>query len=107
MARYPKFRIYKDVVCLEIESREGARYWDVGHGLDFRPCHISRITRVRHGVLSGTPREVVAADIDGQWVVINLPRSDIPALAERGLIPADMLLPFDTVEKYTPKPDEN
>ena len=107
MARHPKFRIYKDIICLETDSPEGGRYWDLGRGLVFRSYHVSQITRVRHGILSGTSREVLAAHVEGQWVAINLPRSDIPSLQERGLMPSDMLLPYDEVEKYTPRPGEN
>lgn len=109
MNRPAKFRIYKDVICLETDTPQnvGARFWDQGFGLAFTPVNIREITKVRYGIVRGSGdtagRRVLAANVQGQWIAINMPRSDIPALQQRGFWPQDITPPYDSVH-YTQLP---
>ncbi len=104
-----KFKIYKNIICLETASPTGSKWWDQGYALDFAPLLIQHITHMRHGRLSDTGRQVIAARIiinnQGKWVAINPPRSDIFALIERDLWPEEMPKPYDIVPEYSPFPE--
>jgi hypothetical protein len=101
----PKFRIYKGVVCLEAPSTEGRKWWDQGYGLGYTPYPIDRIYRMRHGFAREGGREILAVDVEGQWVALNPPRSDVPTLVECNLWPQTMPRPFEEVQAYTPWPE--
>lgn len=104
-----KFKIYQDIVCLEMDTPQniGAKYWDQGYGLAYTPVHLREIKKVRYGIVRGmgesAGRRVLAAWYQGRWVAINLPRSDVPSLKLRNLFPQDLPEPYTQVF-YTPLP---
>lgn len=92
ITRYPQFRVYRNIICLEMEHPQGRvvgnKWWDQGFELNFTPYDIHRVEGVRFGLIQGSTREVLAARIKEQtgWVVINLARSDLPAMADKGFL---------------------
>jgi hypothetical protein len=101
----PKFRIYEGILCLEMYAKNGGKWWDQGYGLGYMPYPIVKVRRIRHGFVREGAREVLAVDVDGQWVAMNPPRSDVPTLVAWGLWPETMPKPFEGVEVYTPWPE--
>lgn len=108
MQKKPLFKIYKGIVCLEDYAPDGGKWWDVGYGLAFRPYKITDIRQVRYGRLQGSGstagRQVLAAMVDGGWVAINLPRSDVPSLKAAKLWPPELVAPYERVERYSEWP---
>lgn len=106
--RHAKFKIYADIVCLEMESPVGGKFWGQGLRLGYTPVWVRDIQRVKYGLLQGSGHDagrwVLAAWYDTQWVAINLPRSDIAGLQRARLWPAGTPLPYDTLTAYTPLP---
>lgn len=103
-AQKPIFRIYEGMACLELESRDGGKWWDQGMSLGYTAVPIRHIPKVRYGMIMGEGRYVLAAFWEGQWVAINLPRSDVFALKAKGLWPDGLAAPYDTIDHYTPPP---
>ena len=105
-----KFRIYQGIICLEMPSRTGHLWWDQGYQLGYTPYPAIQVDRVQYGVLHGNRRPVLAAQITTaggrQWVAVNLPRSDVFALKQRGLWHADMVAPYNEKPNYTPWPEK-
>ena len=109
----PKFKIYKGVICLEMPSRTGGIWWYQGMGLGFTPWKIEGITQIKytrlHGAGHTAGRETMVAHIPiagvMQWVAVNLPRSDIPALKQRGLWHESIEAPYDSVAQYADYPE--
>jgi hypothetical protein len=103
-----KAKVYKDIICLEVASPEGPRWWFQTPALAYTPYHVDRIRRLVWGTLSGSARQVLAVPVQqgGKEVLvaINLPRSDIAALKRKGLVPEGYQLPTRT-DTYTPWPD--
>lgn len=109
----PKFKIYKDVICLEMPSRTGGAWWYQGMGLGFTPWKIEGINSAKYtrlhgsGHVAGRETLVVQIPIAGvmQWVAVNLPRSDIPALKRRGFWDNAMQAPYDEAPPYADYPE--
>lgn len=103
-----KFAIYRDIVCIESYSPYGHLWWDQGYNLGFTPLPIQHVTHVKHGKLTEGGRQVIAIrfihDNVGKWVAINLPRSDLAALARIFPWPKSMQKPYTEIEFYTPPP---
>lgn len=90
---------------METRTPHGRLWWDQGFDLGLSPIRIDRITQVRSGTLQMSRRKVLTVLVDGEWVAVNAPRSDVPALLEKGWWPESWPVPFDTVEAYTPWPE--
>ena len=103
-----KAKVYKDVVCLEMPSNDGAKWWYHGASLCYTPVLIHEIKRIQYGVISGTHKEVLAVPLrlGGQehLVAINLPRTDIVGLMQARLWNPHFPVPHQTTN-YTPWPD--
>jgi len=104
-----KTKIYKDIVCLEVASSNGAKWWLQGYGMSYSPMPVNAIKQVAQGTLRGTNRKVLttAIDIAGQatMVTINTQRSDVWAMIRRGLIAKDTPLPREN-PNYTQHPEK-
>lgn len=105
----PKFRIYANIVCLEMACSTGHLWWDQGYGLGYTPFKANLITQVRYGKLRESPRHVLAARImlegRARWVAVNLPRSDIPALEKYKIWPEVTPKPYTAKPVYTSWPE--
>jgi hypothetical protein len=97
-----KAKVYEGVVCLEINSADGAKWWYQGTALAYSPALVQDIKVLRVATIQGTRKPVLAAPISvgnsEHLVVLNLPRSDVVALKRRGLIPRDMPLPHEKTD---------
>ncbi|MDD9911718.1 MAG: hypothetical protein OXR68_08440 [Alphaproteobacteria bacterium] len=105
----PRFRIYQGIACLEDKAPphiHAGKWWDQGFNLNYTPYPIKNIRHIRIGIIQGTTREVIAAQINQQWIVINPARSDIPALEKVGIWPTHMKKPYSTLPTYTPWPEK-
>jgi len=106
--RPAKFKIYQHVVCLEMKSPIGGKFWHQGLQLGYTPVLLRHLRRVKYGLLQGSGtdagRWVLATWYENQWVAINLPRSDIAGLQQAGLWPQNLATPYDTLAAYTPLP---
>lgn len=106
-----KMKIYKGVLCLEIASRVGAKWWYQTPGLAFTPFALSDVPNITQGRIVGTQRHIAALNlmVSGQkrLVAINLPRSDIGGMMRRGLWDDDFPHPGFNIENitYTPWPE--
>ncbi|MBI1363246.1 MAG: hypothetical protein GC134_04620 [Proteobacteria bacterium] len=103
-----KAKVYKDIICLEVASPEGGKWWFQTPSLSYTPYHVDRIQRLVWGKMTGSSREVLAVPVQKGaqevLVAVNLPRSDLAALKRRKLIPAGYPVP-DRENAYTPWPD--
>ena len=103
-----KVKIYEGVVCLEVYSPDGGKWWYAGGSLAFTPVLAPEIYHVRYGQIEGTRREVlaVAMKIDGKenLIAVNIPRSDIAALKKRRLWPEGLEEPYTKIN-YSPWPE--
>jgi len=101
MENVNKVKIYKGVVCLEIPSAYGGKWWYQGGTLAYTPVLAEEVYAMRHGTLRDSRRDVlvVAIKIGGEekLVAINLPRTDIDALKRRGLWPNAMEKPYKSI----------
>lgn len=108
MVKAANFKIYQGIICLELRTPHGRRWWAQGYGLGFAPYPLAKVAGIRAGKLEETGRRVLAVRIpvDGtmSWVAVNAPRSDISALEAMGAWPPDWPKPYDTVT-YTPWPE--
>lgn len=102
-----KVKIYQGVVCLEIASAGGGRWWYQGGGLAYTPFLASQVRHIQVGVVAGSGRQVVAVKIKkgrvSQLVAVNLVRSDVPALVALGVWPSGVAVPF-AAPVYSPWP---
>jgi len=102
-----KAKVYKDIICLEVYSPEGARWWLQTPTLSYTPYHVDRIVRMASGVIRGSSRPVLAVQVrqggEDVLVAVNIARSDIAALKRKRLVPASYTLP-ERVDTYTPWP---
>ena len=75
----------------------------VGLGVDlaYTPYRIDKITKVKVGKLSNSPRTVMAVDTPDGWVAVNLPRSDVPTLQKLGIWNTALTVPYEGVKVYT------
>jgi hypothetical protein len=103
-----KAKVYKDIVCLEVASPDGGKWWFQTQALAYTPYHVDRVTRLVAGTLTGSSRSVLAVQIKQEGhdilVAINIPRTDVVALKRKKLVPSSYPLP-DRVDVYTPWPD--
>lgn len=101
-------KIYKGVACLEATSPEGDRWWYQPGELAYSPVRIDDIKRVVAGRIG--LRRVLAVPV--QWgsrrtlVALNLPRTDLWTLKERGLLPESYKLPSEEKPAYTEWPED-
>jgi len=90
-------KIYKDVVCLEVASSNGPKWWYQGYSMSYSPFPIKALKQVAQGTIKQGNRKVMttAIDIGGtpHVVAINMQRSDVWAMIRRGLVPASTSLP--------------
>lgn len=102
-----KAKVYQGVVCLEIDSAYGAKWWMQTPNNSYTPVLVEEIRVLRHGVLRGSNQPVLAAPLrlngQDQLIAINMARSDIAALKKRRLWPGGMKEPF-TSYNYTEWP---
>ena len=102
-----KAKVYQGIVCLEIASAYGQKWWYQGESLSYTPVLVNKLRAVSKAVLEGSRKEVlvVALKIGNteRLIAVNIPRSDIAALKARRLWPAGMPEPF-TSFSYTPWP---
>lgn len=103
-----KVKVYKGIACLEMQSKEGPRWWYQPETLAFTPIPIKMIRRLMWGRVTSTGREVLAAEmkIDRKItkVALNIPRTDVQGLKDAGLVPPGFNLPEPTT-KYATPPD--
>lgn len=89
--------IYKNVICLEVYSKNGAKWWYQGGSLAYTPILISDIKQIAIGKIKGTNRTVYTTAIDfngvAKMVAINMQRSDVWTMINKKLIPATTTLP--------------
>ena len=104
---YPIFAIYRGIICLEMKGYGSSiRLWDCGFGLNYFPCHIDKIQSTSLRRLTNG-RKILATYVVGYgWVAINLPRSDVPALPNKGLVPKEIKLPYTAVKEYSKLPEK-
>jgi hypothetical protein len=101
-------KIYKDVVCLEVTSSNGPKWWYQGYNMSYSPFPVSALKQVAQGTLRNSGRKVftTAIDVAGtpSVVAINMQRSDVWAMIRRGLVPSNTPLPR-TNPDYTQAPE--
>lgn len=101
-----KVSIYPDIICLEVSSTTGAKWWYQGGNLAYTPIHVKELKQVSFGRIRQTGRQVLTTAIDmggqPQLVAINIPRSDLAALIKYGHLPKDY--PVEPVT-YSPYPE--
>lgn len=98
-------KIYKGIVCLEVVSANGTKWWYQGYSMSYSPFPLKELRQVAQGTLKKGGRKVftTAIDIAGtpRVVAINMQRSDVWGMIKQGLIPANTPLPR-TQPNYTP-----
>lgn len=103
-----KQKIYKGVACLEATAPGGDLWWYQPNNLAYAPIRIDDIKKVVAGRVGA--KRVLAVPV--QWgprrtmVALNLPRTDLWTLKERGLLPPSYKLPANEPPDYTPWPTE-
>ncbi len=99
-----KAKVYKNIICLEVASKDGPKWWYQGGNLAYTPIHVKELIQVSSGRIKKTGREVLttAIDIGGQpqLVAINFARSDVAALVAYGHLPKDYPLTAIAYEPY-------
>lgn len=102
-------KIYKDIVCLEVISANGAKWWYQGYNMSYSPFPVKALRQVAQGIIKQGNRKVftTAIDIGGtpKVVAINMQRSDVWAMIKRGLIPVNTPLPRSEAN-YTTHPEK-
>ena len=90
-------KVYKGILCLEIASQNGPKWWPQGGRLHYTPIKIQAVRQLMQGTVSGEGRKIWAVPLEIQGksslVAINLPRSDLWGLKQAGLLPVDLPLP--------------
>lgn len=103
-----RFKIYKDILCVELRTPYARHWWAQGYGLGFSPLPLAAVSEVRLGTLEGNGRRVLAVRtrVDGEmaWVAVNLPRSDVAALQARGWWPEGWPPPYEMPPVYSALP---
>lgn len=102
-------KIYKDIVCLEVISANGSKWWYQGYNMSYSPFPIKYLMQIAKGRLRQGNKEIytTAIDIAGtpKVVAINMQRSDVWALIKRGLISSTTPVPRSQ-PNYTPHPEK-
>ncbi|HAG52987.1 MAG TPA: hypothetical protein DCL21_04280, partial [Alphaproteobacteria bacterium] len=57
-------KIYKDVVCLEVSSSNGPKWWYQGDSMSYSPFPISGLKQVAQGTIKQGNRKVFTTAID-------------------------------------------
>ena len=97
--------IYEGILCLEVYTPNGRKWWDQGYDLGYTPYKITDVKKAKFGRLEGG-RYVVAVEIENHgWVAVNPPRSDVPAMEKAGLWPGKLAKPYTEVSAYKSWPD--
>ncbi|MEC9291020.1 MAG: hypothetical protein VX730_01315 [Pseudomonadota bacterium] len=101
-----KAKIYKGLICLEADSRVGPKFWYQTPNVSFTPFPISALQGLGMGVLHGSGRKVVTAQLSDHRIVVNLARSDCLSLQVKGLWHSEFpALPFSVNKTvYTERP---
>lgn len=90
-------KIYKGIICLEIPSENGPKWWPQGGRLHYTPIKVQDIRQLVQGTVPGEGRKIWAVPLEVQGksslVAINIPRSDLWALQQARLLPSDLPLP--------------
>jgi hypothetical protein len=90
-------KIYKDIICLEVKSANGPKWWYQGYNMSYSPFPVKALKQVAQGVLKQGNRKVLTTAIDiggtAHIVAINTQRSDVWALIKYKLVPSDTPLP--------------
>ena len=100
-------KIYRGVACVEATVPGGGLWWYQPGKLSYAPIRIDGIKRIVSGRI-GTKR-VLAVPVE--WgarrtmIALNLPRTDLWTLKERGLLPENYKLP-EKPPTYTPWPED-
>ncbi len=101
-----KAKVYRNIICLEAQSRDGGKWWYQGGSLAYTPIHAKELIQVSFGRIKDTGRQVLTTAIDlggrPQLVAINFARSDMAALVAYGHLPKDY--PVEPVT-YSPYPE--
>ncbi len=104
-----KVKIYKDIICLEMQSPESVGWWYTGTNLAYTPIHVSEIRRIKRVILEGNRKRVIVAIIkvkgEERMAAINLVRSDTNALKLRKLWFEDIQQPYQNII-YSPLPNK-
>lgn len=104
------FKIYQGILCLETDTVQGqkghgSKWWDWGFELSYTPYRIDKISQIKVGKLSNSPRVVMAVETPDGWVAVNLPRSDIPTMQKFGLWSDVLDAPYEGVAVYEVWPE--
>lgn len=101
-----KVKIYKDLICLEVESRVGAKFWYQTPNISFTPFPIREVKSLGMGILHGAGRRVITAEVSGHRIVVNLARTDCLSLQVRGMWHSSFPLPPHAIERtvYSERP---
>jgi len=100
-------KVYKDIICLEVPTPHGPKWWWQSGNLAYTPCHISLIQEVKQATVSNKGNMLtVPVRIDGRTVLvaINVARSDIAALENYNRIPRGSVR-YTPPQQYTPWPE--
>lgn len=104
MTNHPKFKIYKNILCLETPSDDGGKWWYQSGTLAYTALPVYEVQHYRIGQLQGSSRYVLAVAYNGEWVAVNLPRSDVPALKAAGLWRETLPTPYEKIKEYAHPP---
>jgi hypothetical protein len=101
--------IYKNIVCLEIPSANGPKWWYQGASLAYSPIPVNAIKQIALGTLRKSNKKVfsTAIDVAGEpkIVAINMQRSDVWAMVKHKLIAPNTPLPRQN-PNYSQKPEK-
>lgn len=101
-------KVYKGILCLEVASQNGPKWWPQGGRLHYTPIKIQDVRQLMQGTVPGEGRKIWAIPLEirgkSTLVAINIPRSDIWGLKQAGLLPSDLPLPT-TSPTYEPWPN--
>lgn len=100
-------KVYKDIICLEIHTPHGGKWWWQSGNLAYTPCHISLVREVQSTATTHKGKVLaVPVRINGRTVLVavNVPRSDMAALEHYGRIEKGSVR-YTPPASYTPWPD--
>lgn len=98
-----KLNVYKDIICLEVRSPHGSKWWWQNENLSYTPCHKNWLQKIVWATVQGKGK-VLATPVDfgnGDTVLVavNVPRSDPQVL--NAFVKNKQ---FPTVSNYTQPP---
>lgn len=102
-------KIYQGIICLEIPSSNGAKWWLQGYNTSYSPFPISAVKEIAKGRIKATNKAIFATPIDisgaPKLITINMQRSDVWTLIKKGFIPKDTPLPR-SIPNYSKSPEK-